>query len=160
MTRVFIAIGSNLKDPIKQVETAVLHLENLPRSSFLCVSSLYRSKPLGPSDQPDYINAVACIETALSPRELLNQLQAIETLQGRRRKGTRWGPRVIDLDIVLYGTRKVAEEDLIIPHPGLYERDFVLIPLAEIASDLILPSGESILAFKSSCIGLGIVEKL
>lgn len=140
---VYIALGSNLADPIQQLQSAVKNLQTLPESEFITVSSFYSSKPLGPQDQPDYINAVACIKTSLSPLTLLDHLQSIENKQGRVRK-RRWGERTLDLDILLYGQQMINNDRLIIPHYDMKNRSFVLIPLQEIAPQLILPCGDSI----------------
>jgi len=151
MVAAYVGVGSNLSDPIYQVKAAMSELGELPSSRLLCRSSLYRSKPVGPPSQPDYINAVCALETTLLPEFLLLALQAIEHAQGRVRLGERWGPRVIDLDILMYGDWVVDKENLQIPHPELLKRAFVVVPLAEIAPDLILPSGESILTIRESC---------
>lgn len=105
----------------------------------MACSSLYRSAPLGPANQPDYVNAVMAVETALAPLALLDALQALETAFGRVRHGERWGPRTLDLDILLYGSEILATDRLTVPHPGLAEREFVLYPLQEIAPDLNIP---------------------
>ncbi|UVE59749.1 2-amino-4-hydroxy-6-hydroxymethyldihydropteridine diphosphokinase [Coxiella-like endosymbiont] len=137
---------------------AIAKLTKLPATTLLIHSSLYRSRPLGPQNQPDYINAVAAIETALLPYELLKILQELEKHQGRQRSGERWGPRVIDLDILLYGDSRIQNDDLIIPHPQLICREFVLYPLAEIAKNLILPTGEPILTLRAKCSAQGITR--
>lgn len=141
MITVYIAIGSNLADPVAQAKRAIEALKQLPKSRFLCASQLYSSTPMGPQNQPDYINAVAVIETELTPLELLDCTQAIELDQGRVRKEERWGPRTLDLDILLYGDEVIDSERLTIPHYGMKEREFVLYPLAEIAPNLTLPDG-------------------
>lgn len=156
MTAVYIGIGANLGNPIVTMEQATLALAKLPETNLLLHSRLYRSKPLGPSDQPDYSNAVALIDTTLSPLALLDELQALEIRLGRQPSHLRWGPRVIDLDILLYGQEIIQHERLTIPHPGLDKREFVLYPLAEIAPDLILPTGASILTLKELCDPRGI----
>lgn len=135
MTRCYIALGSNLDDPLSQVRQAMTELQELAESRLISVSSLYRSKPMGPAEQPDYINAVAAIDTGLSPHALLDALQAIEQAHGRVRKGERWGPRTLDLDVLLYGEQVIDDQRLIIPHPGIAERAFVLYPLSEITSE-------------------------
>ncbi len=150
MTQAFIGIGSNLADPLRQVQTAIRELSQLPNSTFLKSSSLYRTKPLGPSAQPDFINAVVALETALSPLSLLDALQALELQHGRVRN-LRWGPRTLDLDLLLYEQLELKSARLILPHPGLKSRIFVLKPLAEIAPALILPSGESITTLLAQC---------
>ncbi|HAS6348099.1 TPA: 2-amino-4-hydroxy-6-hydroxymethyldihydropteridine diphosphokinase [Vibrio vulnificus] len=141
MITVYIAIGSNLADPVVQAKNAIDALKQLPKSRFLCASQLYSSTPMGPQNQPDYINAVAAIETELTPLELLDCTQAIELDQGRVRKEERWGPRTLDLDIILYGDEVIDSERLTVPHYGMKEREFVLYPLAEIAPNLTLPDG-------------------
>ena len=128
-----IGLGSNLADPVAQVQQAFAALARLPDSRLVGRSSLWRSTPMGPADQPDYVNAVAMLETGLAPLDLLDALQAIEQEQGRVRDGTRWGPRTLDLDLLLYGETTMNDTRLIIPHPGLCERDFVLVPLLEVA---------------------------
>ncbi|WP_260259893.1 2-amino-4-hydroxy-6-hydroxymethyldihydropteridine diphosphokinase [Vibrio intestinalis] len=141
MITAYIAIGSNLADPVSQANDAIEALKTLPRSEFLAASQLYSSTPMGPQNQPDYINAVAAIKTELTPLELLDCTQAIELEQGRVRKDERWGPRTLDLDIILYGNEVMDSERLTIPHYGMREREFVLYPLAEIAPNLQLPDG-------------------
>ncbi len=138
--RVFIGLGSNLEEPRKQIASAIQQLAKIPESCDLKASPLYRSRPLGPQDQPDYINAVVQLTTQLEAEALLDQLQAIELAHGRRRGGERWGARTLDLDLLLYADHIIASERLIVPHPGLPERAFVLIPLADLAEpDLIVP---------------------
>jgi 2-amino-4-hydroxy-6-hydroxymethyldihydropteridine diphosphokinase len=139
MTTVFIAIGSNLNDPVAQATHGIEAVKSLPKSRFICSSSLYSSSPMGPQNQPDYINAVVEIETELTPLELLDCTQTIELEQGRVRKDERWGPRTLDLDIILFGNEIINNERLVIPHYGMTIREFVLYPLAEIAPNLILP---------------------
>lgn len=137
-SRAYVGLGSNLQEPIYQVQRALRALSALPRSRLGPVSALYRSAPMGPADQPFYINAVAALDTDLSPGVLLDHLQSIEAAQGRKRT-EHWGPRTLDLDLLLYGHVELREADLVIPHPGLHERAFVLYPLAEIAPDLKVP---------------------
>ncbi|MGL5727200.1 MAG: 2-amino-4-hydroxy-6-hydroxymethyldihydropteridine diphosphokinase, partial [Plesiomonas sp.] len=139
MIRVYIAIGSNLIEPVTQAREAIAALKQLPNSRWIASSSLYRSKPMGPQDQPDYINAVVALDTTLSPLELLDATQHIELQHGRQRKAERWGPRTLDLDILLYGNTCIDLPRLVVPHYGMTVREFVLYPLAEIAPDLILP---------------------
>jgi 2-amino-4-hydroxy-6-hydroxymethyldihydropteridine diphosphokinase len=134
----YIGLGSNLDDPVLHVKRACNELEQLPESHLLVCSSLYRSPPMGPADQPDYINAVAAIETTLAPHQLLAELQAIEQRHGRMRE-RRWGPRTLDLDLLIYADVTLSDETLTLPHPGLAERDFVLYPLQEIAPSLVVP---------------------
>ncbi|USD64819.1 2-amino-4-hydroxy-6-hydroxymethyldihydropteridine diphosphokinase [Vibrio sp. SCSIO 43136] len=141
MINAYIAIGSNLNDPVSQAQQAIEALKSIPNSRLVSCSSLYSSTPMGPSDQPDYINAVALIETELTPLQLLDCTQAIEQEHGRVRKDERWGPRTLDLDIILYGNEVLDSERLTIPHYGMKVREFVLYPLAEITPNLVLPDG-------------------
>lgn len=141
MITVFIAVGSNLGDPVTQAKVAIEAIKQLPKSHTVSCSSLYSSTPMGPQDQPDYINAVVEIQTELTPLELLDCTQTIELEQGRVRKEERWGPRTLDLDILLYGNEVMDSERLTVPHYGMKEREFVLYPLAEIAPNLTLPCG-------------------
>ncbi len=145
ITRAYIALGSNLNDPFLQVQQAISSLKALSQTSLVSTSSLYRNPPLGPQDQPEFINAVAAIDTSLAPLELLAELKKIEVQQGKV-KVRHWGERIIDLDLILYGDEIINNPDLIVPHPGLKQRNFVLVPLAEIAPDLILPDGEAVQA--------------
>ena len=135
----YIGIGSNLDDPVSQVKEAIEELETVPDSVLAACSSLYSSKPMGPTDQPDYVNAVAALDTLLSADDLMQALRKIEDRQGRDRSGDKWGPRIIDLDLLLYGKKKINTDELTVPHPGMHERDFVIIPLAEIAGNLNIP---------------------
>ena len=139
----FIGLGSNLEDPRRQVNTALHELAGLAATRVSAASSLYRSAPMvrpgRPANQPAYINAVARLETSLSAEALLDALQAIEAGHGRVRSGERWGPRTLDLDILLYGDARIDTARLSVPHPGLAERNFVLYPLAEIVPALEIP---------------------
>ncbi|CAM2893916.1 2-amino-4-hydroxy-6-hydroxymethyldihydropteridine diphosphokinase [Vibrio mytili] len=144
MITAYIAVGSNLADPVNQAQQAIEALKALPDSEFIKASALYSSTPMGPQNQPDYINAVVAIHTRLTPIALLNCTQAIEQEQGRVRKDERWGPRTLDLDIILYGNEVINSERLIVPHYGMKEREFVLYPLAEIAPSLQLPDGTEV----------------
>lgn len=138
MDEIYIGIGSNLGEPITQVKSAIAALSDLDSVSLIVSSSLYASPPMGPQDQPDYINAVVELSTTLSAHELLDQLQAVEQLQGRVRN-RHWGERTLDLDLLLYGQEALDDERLQVPHPGIALRSFVLYPLAEVAPDLIIP---------------------
>ena len=133
-----IGLGSNLDDPAAQVEQALAALDTLPHTRLVKRSRLYRSRPQGPQDQPDFVNACAVIETALGPEALLDALQAIERQMGRVRQ-RHWGERVIDLDLLLYGELTLATPRLTVPHPWMHRRDFVLVPLADIAPDWPVP---------------------
>lgn len=139
--RCYIGLGANLTAPMAQLQRAIVALKQLPDSQLVAVSSFYGSKPMGPQDQPDYVNAVAAIDTRLLPEQLLDALQQIEQQQGRVRKAERWGPRTLDLDILLYGDHVISTDRLTVPHYGLREREFVLYPLYEIAPTLSLPDG-------------------
>lgn len=135
----YIGIGSNLDDPERQVRRAIEALASIPQTRCVRVSRLYRTSPWGRTDQPAFVNAAAEIATTLTPRALLDALLAIERQQGRHRDGTRWGPRTLDLDILLYGDRVIEAPGLTIPHPHLAERAFVLLPLADLDPALHVP---------------------
>ncbi|WP_349572786.1 2-amino-4-hydroxy-6-hydroxymethyldihydropteridine diphosphokinase [Azotobacter salinestris] len=156
MERVYIGLGSNLADPAAQLRAALAALQALPRTRLVAVSSFYDSDPLGPADQPCYVNAVAALDSALAPLELLDALQAIEQEQGRVRKAERWGPRTLDLDILLFGDRQLHEERLTVPHYHLHARPFVLYPLVEIAPGLHLPDGRSLDELLAACPAQGL----
>lgn len=162
MTIVYIGLGSNLDNPDQQIEQALLNLAAIINTELVNVSSLYASKPMGPQDQPDYMNAVACINTTLSAIELLDHLQAIELNFGRERKDQRWAARVLDLDILLFGQEVIDNARLTVPHYGMRDREFVIYPLAEISDNLFLPDGTSVesLLTKLPLNGLFVVRKL
>lgn len=141
MTLAYIAIGSNLASPLEQVNAAVQALGEIPQSKIVAVSSFYRTPPLGPQDQPDYLNAAVALETALDAETLLDNTQRIELQQGRVRKAERWGPRTLDLDIMLFGHETINTERLTVPHYDMKNRGFMLWPLFEVAPDLIFPDG-------------------
>ncbi|ENO0299998.1 TPA: 2-amino-4-hydroxy-6-hydroxymethyldihydropteridine diphosphokinase [Enterobacter asburiae] len=141
MTLAYIAIGSNLASPLEQVNAAVQALGEIPQSKIVAVSSFYRTPPLGPQDQPDYLNAAVVLETALDAETLLDNTQRIELQQGRVRKAERWGPRTLDLDIMLFGHETISTERLTVPHYDMKNRGFMLWPLFEVAPDLIFPDG-------------------
>ena len=140
-TLVYIGLGANLAQPVQQLEQAVLALQSIKQTTLAQVSGFYSSKPMGPQDQPDYVNAVAALHTRLAAEDLLTELQQIELEQGRQRKDERWGPRTLDLDILLFGNDLIQTERLIVPHYGMKQREFVLYPLAELNSNLVLPDG-------------------
>jgi 2-amino-4-hydroxy-6-hydroxymethyldihydropteridine diphosphokinase len=156
----YIGLGSNLAEPEQQIRSAMGELDDLPQSCCLAQSSLYRSAPLAVpgvalgdsvNDQPDYINAVVALETSLEPAALLAELQQLETLHQRVME-QRWGPRTLDLDLLLYGEDRINTPELTVPHPGLYERNFVLYPLAEIAPpDLLVPGQGSLQTVLARC---------
>jgi len=136
----WIGLGSNLENPQQQLSQAVTALNGLNRCRVLAQSRLYRSSPMGPQDQPDFINAVVKMSTRLDAHKLLHALQEIEKSQGRLRGGEHWGPRTIDLDILLYGDELINSHDLTVPHPGLPYRAFVLYPLWELDPDIRIPA--------------------
>ena len=135
----YVGIGSNLQGPARQVQDAIGLLGEIASSRVVAQSSLYRSGAFGGVEQPDFVNAVAGVLTSLAPLEFLRELQAIENRQGRERDETRWGPRVLDLDLLVYSREKIDVPALTLPHPGIGERNFVLLPLGEIAPDLEIP---------------------
>ena len=135
----YVGMGSNLNRPARQIETALELLGAIPRTRLVSVSSLYRSAPFGGIEQPDFINAAAALLTQLGPAELLSELKDIEARQGRERSDQRWGPRVLDLDLLVHATAVVDEPGITVPHPGIGERNFVLLPLLEIAPELDIP---------------------
>ncbi len=139
MAKAWIGLGSNLENPIKQVTTALLELSGLPATQLLRASRLWQSKPFGPQDQPDFINAVAEIDTELAPLVLLAELQKLEALHERKRV-RHWGPRTLDLDLLLYEQEQQVTAKLTLPHPGIAARAFVLCPLAELDENLSIPS--------------------
>jgi len=144
MTLVYIALGSNLASPLTQVNAAIEALGTLPDSRIVAVSGFYRTPPLGPQDQPDYLNAAVALETSLAPESLLDHTQRIELDQGRVRKAERWGPRTLDLDIMLFGDETLATPRLTVPHYDMKNRGFMLWPLFEIAPELRFPDGETL----------------
>ena len=141
-SQAFVAIGSNLDGPLRQVEAAFADLARIEQTSLEARSALYRSAPMGPPDQPHYVNAVAALSTRLTPASLLNALQSIEAARGRCRDGPKWGPRNLDLDLLLHGDTVISTPLLTLPHPGLTARNFVVYPLADVAPDLVLPDGQ------------------
>jgi len=141
VTRVYIAIGSNLASPLEQVHAALAALAEIPDSQIVAVSPFYRTPPLGPQDQPDYLNAAVALDTDLAPETLLDHTQRIELQQGRERKAHRWGPRTLDLDIMLFGDRQIATPRLTVPHYDMKNRAFMLLPLVHIAPDVCFPDG-------------------
>jgi 2-amino-4-hydroxy-6-hydroxymethyldihydropteridine diphosphokinase len=141
MTRVFVGLGSNLAHPRRQIARALRALERIPGTRLVAHSRNYLTAPIGSSEpQPDYVNAVAALDTTLAPRALLRHLQAIERRQGRRREPARRNaPRTLDLDLLLFGGRRMRTRDLVVPHPRMHERAFVLRPLAELAAAAAIP---------------------
>ena len=135
----YIGLGSNLSDPAAQVRHAVQSLAGLRGTLRVAVSPLYGSRPLGPVNQPDFVNAVAGLLTQLTALELLRELRALEAQAGRPEVHEHWGPRVIDLDLLVFGRERCSGSELVLPHPGVVARNFVLYPLADIAPDLDVP---------------------
>ena len=148
----FIALGSNLEDPVFQIQQAFKALTQLPDTHLVKCSSLYKSTPVGKLDQPDFINAVAQIETILKPQALLTALLEIEHHQGRIREAIN-APRTLDLDILLYENLQFFDEGLTIPHPRMTQRAFVLQPLMEIAPNCYIPGYDSIRKLLTACSG-------
>jgi 2-amino-4-hydroxy-6-hydroxymethyldihydropteridine diphosphokinase len=146
-----IGLGGNLDAPADRVRRARKALAGSEGIREVAFSSLYRSRPMGPQDQPDYVNAVMAIETDLEPLALLDRLQAIEVLEGRVRIGERWGPRTLDLDLLVFGNQVIQHPRLTVPHPGLAVREFVLHPLAEILPDLDVPGVGRIRELAEQC---------
>jgi 2-amino-4-hydroxy-6-hydroxymethyldihydropteridine diphosphokinase len=155
MIRCFIGLGSNLDDPAKQLDRALIALAAIPQSQLGQISPRYRNPAVGPGPQPDFINAVAELFTELDATALLLELQRIENAQGRQR-GVRWAARTLDLDLLLYGDAVIATPTLQVPHPRMLERNFVLYPLHAIAPDLILPDGTSLGARLDCCSSQGL----
>ena len=138
-TPAYVALGSNLSGPQRRVEDAFEALAGLPGSRLVLRSSLWRSVPMGPQDQPAFVNAAAGLVTTARPRAFLESLKALEQRLGKTEPAVRWGPRVIDLDLLAFGELKCEEPGLRLPHPGLHQRNFVLYPLSEIAAELWVP---------------------
>ena len=139
MSRVFIGLGSNMDDPIRQLEQAVIALNKLPATTLQNLSGIYQSAPMGPADQSDYMNAVAELASDLDAQTLLEHLQGIEQQQDRCRDGQRWTQRTLDLDILLYDDDIIRTDTLTVPHPGMHERSFVLHPLQELDARINIP---------------------
>lgn len=151
MTRCFIGLGANLGNSHETLCLAAQAMDRLISTRVLARSLIYRSAPIGPQNQADYLNAVIALETGLEPLDLLASLQALENMAGRTRH-TRWGPRTLDLDILIYGTTTLRSRALTLPHPRLLERNFVLRPLADIAGeDWLLADGLSIAQHLDNC---------
>ena len=134
----FVGLGSNLRQPVQRLRRAFSDLDSLSATRLVRRSPLYGSAPLGPPGQPDYVNAVAMLQTSLGAHALLDALQAIERRHGRER-GERWGPRTLDLDLLLYGNEQLDTPRLQVPHPQMHRRAFVLVPLRDLVPDLELP---------------------
>jgi len=153
----FIGLGANLGDPAAQIERALDAIADLPSTTLVTRSALYRSRPMGPANQPDYVNAVAHVTTAMSPPALLTALLAIERRQGRQRcADQRNGPRTLDLDLLLYADVVCDDPALTLPHPGAHQRDFVLVPLAEIAPQVAIPGHGRVVDLLAGCTSHGL----
>ena len=146
ISQVFLGLGSNMGDRNEYLQKAIKALEYVPEITVINLSSIYETEPFGGTTQDKFLNMVIKIETTLIPDKLLEVTMAIEKELGRVRT-VRWGPRTIDIDILLYGNEVISTRDLTIPHPGITERDFVLVPLLEVDSDIKLPSGEPLKNF-------------
>ncbi len=153
----FIGLGSNLQNPISQLQRAKIALTTLSQSELIATSNVFGSRPMGPQDQPDFANAVAAIRTELSPADLLTQLQEIEFSQGRVRKKDQWGPRTLDLDLLAYGDLVMTTERLTLPHPGAHLRDFVLVPWCSIAPEAEIPGKGKVCDLAKRCMSHGLV---
>ena len=152
---VYIGLGSNQKNPQQQLKSALAAIALVDGIDIVGLSSFYQTRPIGPQDQPDFINAVARLHTELTPLQLLDKIQAIETAQGRVRT-QRWGPRTLDLDILLFGDRIIEQERLQVPHVEMHNRCFVLLPLAELQPEITIPRKGTIgtLLSKLDCEGI------
>ena len=160
MFEVYIGLGSNLSNPEEQIRQARIAIAKQADITEIDFSSLYASSPMGPQDQPDYVNAVMRVNTELSAMELLRVLQKIENNQGRVRKDERWGARTLDLDLLLYADQQIDTPDLIVPHSGLSKRAFVLYPLQEIAPDDLFVPGKGVIKQLVSQCPLDGLEKI
>ena len=134
----YVGLGSNLNGPVAQLECAFDLLAAIPETRLIARSSLYRSAPFGGIEQPDFVNAAASMLTQITARQLFAELKGIEIRRGRDHVGVRWGPRVLDLDLLIYGAGHIDEPDLIVPHPGIADRNFVLLPLLDVAPGLVI----------------------
>ena len=151
MTQAFVGLGSNIDEPAFQLRQACMALTSIPNTSLIAVSSVYESSPMGPSDQPPFLNACAQIDTTSDPAALLTALLKIETAMGRVRR-RHWGERCIDLDLLFFGNTSLQTERLTLPHPGLYQRDFVLKPLADLlGNEYLMPNGVDIGTLLGKC---------
>ncbi len=137
--KAWLGLGSNLQQPVSQLKDALGRLGRVEGIQILKASALYRTPPWGDDQQDDFINAVVQIETDLDPIALLHVLQSVENKMGRQRSGRRWGPRLIDIDLLLYGNQQFRSEELELPHPRMHERAFVLVPLCELEKTVTIP---------------------
>lgn len=150
MTDVFVGLGSNLAEPVAQLARAIAELAALPKTTLVAQSPFYASKPVGPQDQPDYVNGAVWLNTGLTPHALLDQLQQIEQAHGRERL-QHWGPRTLDLDVLLFGQQTLNDDRLTIPHNQLSQRDFVLQPLLDLNPNLTLSDGTTLAFLRQHC---------
>ncbi|MGB1580628.1 MAG: 2-amino-4-hydroxy-6-hydroxymethyldihydropteridine diphosphokinase [Nevskiales bacterium] len=157
MTQAFVGLGANLGDPAEQLRSALQRLSQLESMRLVRQSSLYRSAPLGPAKQADYCNAVAELQVSISATDMLDQLLKLENAMGRTRSGERWGPRYIDLDLLVFGDAVITEPGLRVPHPEMHKRNFVMLPLAEIAPQLEIP-GQGRASDLAACLGCEGIE--
>jgi 2-amino-4-hydroxy-6-hydroxymethyldihydropteridine diphosphokinase len=151
--RAYIGLGSNLDDPATRIRAGMTALARLAETRVEACSSLYRSAPVGRQDQPDFVNAVCRVRTRLTASALMHDLLEIESAQGRVRQGDKGGPRTLDLDLLLYGGEAIHSAALIVPHPRLHERAFVLYPLSELEPDLVIPGHGSLRELLAGCAG-------
>lgn len=159
LTDAFIGLGSNQADPRVQLAQAVIRLSCLPQTELIAQSPFYRSRPVGPPDQPDFINGAVWLRTGLAPLNLLDELQAIEQAHGRQRL-QHWGPRTLDLDLLIYGNEAICNPRLTVPHPQLPDRDFVLQPLLDLNPDMRLPDGSRVADLRARCPDNGLARLL
>jgi len=152
----YIGVGSNLDEPLSQVRRAFESLAAIPDARVLLVSPLYSTRPMGPVDQPDFVNAVVGLLTRLDAKTLLSRLRAIESAFGRPERREKWGPRVIDLDLLVFGRERHSDSELTLPHPGVVDRNFVLYPLADIAPDLEVPGLGRVAELKGRVVSTGL----
>jgi len=150
MSDVFVGLGSNLADPAAQLGRAIAELAALPDTTLIAQSPFYASKPVGPQDQPDYVNGAAWLNTSLAPHVLLDYLQNIEQAHGRERL-QHWGPRTLDLDVLLFGQQTLNDDRLTVPHAQLSQRDFALQPLLDLNPELTLPDGTTVALLRQQC---------
>jgi len=153
--QVYIGLGSNLDEPATQIKTALADIDAIEQTTLIKESGIFKSRPMGPQDQPDYLNAVALVETELDAFKLLDKLQQIENAHGRIRQ-RHWGERTLDLDILLFADKQIKTDRLTIPHPGLAEREFVLYPLEKINPDLAVPGLGTLKSLMAACSANGI----
>jgi 2-amino-4-hydroxy-6-hydroxymethyldihydropteridine diphosphokinase len=149
-TEAYIGLGSNLQDPAAQLARAVAEMAGLPDTTLLAQSPFYASRPVGPQDQPDFVNGAARLQTTLSAHQLLDHLQAIEQAHGRERL-RHWGPRTLDLDLLIFGNETIDDQRLTVPHAELANRNFVLRPLLDLNPDLTLPDGRPVSGLLEQC---------